>query len=112
MIYGDGNGFTEGCLLFMIGGGFTRIEKDPIPHNVENALIVNNGAKLISGQTYTISIEIIGNKVSLFIDGEKAATTLINNEIVRHGKIAFVKHWESSANVTYSNIKLKVTEKE
>jgi len=74
----------------------------------ENWLAVNEEASLIPNRTHTITIEIIGDKASLYLDGEKIASAFFTTEIVRRGRVGLTKFWEVPI-VTYSNIKIKTS---
>lgn len=107
VVYGDGIGFSYGCLIFHYGDGWAGILKHTIYQAGENWLVVNEGDFNINETTRIITIEITGGKANLYSDGQKVASTFLPSEISRSGRIGIVQDYEMAVGTTYSNIKIK-----
>jgi regulation of enolase protein 1 (concanavalin A-like superfamily) len=107
IIYGDGTGYSYGCLFFAYGHGVAKIEKHTPYHQGENWLVVNHGDFNFQEPTHIFQIEIIGDKANFYVDDQKVASTFIPDEINRRGRIGLTQYWEEPPGVTYSNIKIK-----
>ena len=76
-------------------------------HKGENWLAVYDRHLVFQGQTHQVMIEVVDDQASLNVDNRKVASTLIDDEINRSGRIAFEKFWEVPAEFTFSNIQIK-----
>jgi hypothetical protein len=107
IVYGNGIGFSDGCLIIVYGNGFAKIEKHSIYHAGENWLAVNSGDFYLSEAMRAFTIEVTGGKISLYVDGLKVASAFLTSEINNTGRIGLLEHWETPAGAAYSNIKIK-----
>ncbi|NJD60373.1 MAG: toll/interleukin-1 receptor domain-containing protein [Anaerolineae bacterium] len=108
IVYGNGMGFTQGSLLFTFGKGYYKLEKHSTYHQGENWLVLTAANVDFRNHVYSVLIEIVGDKASLYLDGEKVASTFFAlSEVNRRGRIGLSKTWEMLGDVTYSNIKIK-----
>jgi len=111
IVYGDGIGFTNGCLIVHYGSdtggdGWAAFEAHSI-YGEGKPLVWNSGDFYFYEATRVITIEIIDRKASLYVDGQKVASTLLPSEISHAGRIGILQHWEQPVGATYSNIRIK-----
>jgi hypothetical protein len=106
IIYGDGIGFSEGCLIFTYQNGFIYIERDTLYGTNENFLMTIKGNYGFQVPTHDFTIEINQGAATFFVDGNKEAYTFLPSETKRLGRIGFFADWEESVGMTYSNIKI------
>jgi hypothetical protein len=106
VVYGDGGEFSPGNLIFQIESVFA-IVKDTIyvGGDVWLAEIPSN-MKFQPGQTYNVTIEVIDDLASLYLDDTKVTSARIDNQVKRIGKVALLKYWDQDE-VTFSNIQIK-----
>jgi hypothetical protein len=107
LVYGDGRGWSTGNLSFLVGDVWHFIEKDLPYHDGENWLAHIESNLDVENETYTVTIEIINDIASLAIDGRKILLAPIGDEVIRTGKIALEKFWDSNMGCTFSNIRVK-----
>jgi hypothetical protein len=109
IFYGDGIGFSEGCLIIHFGDGFAWIEKDSIYHDGANWLVVNEGDFNFQEETQNITVEITGEIVNINVDGLIVATASLPPESKRQGRIGFIQHCEEvCVDVTYSKPQIMI----
>ena len=108
IIYGDGTGFSEGCLIFTYQNGYVFIERDTLYGNDENFLVTMEGNYGFQEPTHDFTIEIREGAATFYVDGEKVAFTFLLPETKRLGRIGFFSNWEESLGMTYSDIKIKI----
>jgi len=106
IVYGDGYGFSDGCLIFTYGSGFALITKDTIYHEGENWLAVSEGDFVFEEPSHDFTIEIIGDLVNFYVDDQKVVSTFLPPDSKHLGRIGIYQHWESPVSVTYSNLKI------
>jgi hypothetical protein len=111
IVYGDGIGFANGCLIVHYGSdtggdGWAAFEAHSI-YGEGKPLVWNSGDFYFYEATRVITIEIIDRKASLYVDGQKVASTLLPSEINHAGRIGILQHWEQPVGATYSNIRVK-----
>jgi len=111
IIYGDGTGYSYGCLFFAYGHGVAKIEKHTPYHQGENWLVLNHGDFDFEEPTHNFKIEIIGDIADFYVDDQKVASAFIPDEINRRGRIGLTQYWEEPPGVTYSNIRIKTLNK-
>jgi len=107
IVYGDGIGFSNGCLIFHYGDGWAGILKHTIYQQGENWLVVNKGDFNVNETKRVITIEITGRKASLYSNGQKVASTFLPSEINSSGRVGIVQDYEMAVGTTYSNIRIK-----
>ncbi len=107
IIYGDGIGFSEGCLIFTYQNGYVLIERDTLYGNDENFLVTIEGDYGFQEPTHDFTIEIREGAATFFVDGIKVAFTFLPPETKHLGRIGFFADWQESLGMTYSNIKIK-----
>jgi hypothetical protein len=104
IFYGDGIGFSKGCLIFNFGEGFAWIEKDSIYHDGSNWLVVNEGDFNFQEEMHNFTVEITGEIVSIHEDDLIIATASLPPGSKQQGRIGFIQHCEDvCVDVTYSN---------
>jgi hypothetical protein len=109
IFYGDGIGFSKGCLIIHFGDGFAWIEKDSIYHDGANWLVVNEGDFNLQEESHNITVEITDEIVNIDVDGLIIATASLPPESIRQGRIGFVQHCEEvCVDVTYSKPQIMI----
>jgi hypothetical protein len=111
IVYGDGIGFSYGCLMAHYGSltsgtGWTAFEAHSI-YGEGNILVSNYGDFYFYEAARVITIEITGGKANLYVDGQKVVSTFLPSEINHSGRIGLLQHWEQPVGATYSNIRIK-----
>jgi len=111
IIYGDGIGFSHGCLMAHYGSttdgdGWTAFEAHSI-YEEGDILVSNFGDFYFYDATRFFTIEIIGGKANLYVDGQKVVSTILPSDINHAGRIGLIQHWEQPIGATYSNIRIK-----
>ena len=104
IIYGDGQIWSNGCLIFGITGYWQSIRFDSIYSDNEEDWLDFKERKLAK-EKYALTIEVEGDTANLYADDILVASELLPTKANHSGKIGLVKYWES-ADVTYSNILL------
>jgi len=107
IVYGDGYGFSDGCLIFTYnyGAEFALISQDTIYG--ETWLVFNEGDFDFNEPSHNFTIEIIGDLANFYADGKKVASAFLPPDAKHLGRIGIYQHWESPVSVTYSNLKIK-----
>ena len=107
VVYGDGEGWTPGCLIFNITGYWQSIRAHSI-YDPEVEWVVKNEEKLdfADRNRYRMTIRVAGAEASLFVDDSLVASTPMLPHFNREGYLALVKYGGSAA-VTFSNIVFK-----
>jgi hypothetical protein len=111
IVYGDGIGFSYGCLMAHYGSmtngtGWAAFEAHSI-YGEGNILVSNSGDFYFYEAARVITIEITGGKANLSVDGQKVVSTFLPSEINHSGRIGLLQHWEQPVGATYSNIRIK-----
>jgi len=112
LVYGNGNSWSKGCLIFNITGYWQAIRVhslyDPdVEWLSQNELLLDFETR----DTYEMIIEVTDGIANLYVDGELVAASALRPYVNRQGQIALVKYGASNA-VTFSNIRFKSLEAE
>lgn len=102
IVYGEGQSWSLGCLIFNITGYWQAIRIDTI-YGDDHWLVYNE--QRLENKSYTMIIEIKGNTAKLFADEQLVASIMLPGNVNRRGRIGLVKYWES-ADVSFSNIQI------
>jgi len=105
IIYGDGQAWSNGCLIFGINGLWQAIRIDTV-YSDSDEIWLDYKERNLTKKKYTMTIEVKGDMAYLYADDVLVASTTIPTKANHSGKIGLIKHWES-ADVTYSNILIK-----
>jgi len=105
IIYGNGQTWSNGSLIFGINGFWQSIRIDTIYSDGDEVWLDYKERKLAK-KNYTMTIEVVGDIATLYADDVLVASTTIPTKANHSGKIGLVKYWES-ADVTFSNILIK-----
>lgn len=107
IIYGDGHGFSEGCLIFCVDWDGYGLEKHTIYHNGENRLTFIPDEVDLQNKEYSVAIEIIDDAAIMHINDQIVFSTFFNTEeIGRSGRIGLLKKW-FDPEVTFANVQIK-----
>lgn len=107
IIYGDGNGFTHGSLIFCVDWDGYGLEKHTIYHEGENYLEFTHSEVNLNKKVYSIIIEIKDEIASMQVNDEQVIFSFFDpEEINRSGRIGLLKKWFDPT-VTFSNVRIK-----
>jgi hypothetical protein len=107
VVYGDGEGWTPGCLIFNVTGYWQAIRAHSI-YDPEVEWLAENEEQLdfAHRNRYRMTIRVAGDQASLFVDGKMVASAPMMPQLNREGYIALVKYG-GSAPVSFRNIAFK-----
>lgn len=107
VVYGDGKGWTPGCLIFNVTGYWQSIRAHSIYDPAVEWVARNEELlDLASHHPYRMTIRVAGDQASLFVDGRMVASAPMSSGLNREGYIALVKYG-GSAPVTFSNLEFR-----
>ena len=105
VIYGNGVGWSKGCLIFNLADKFQCIRA----HTIYQGVQFLASAKFpmdFQNRSHRMTVEINGGRASLYADGQRRLSAFLPPDMERRGRIGLFKFWERPG-VTYSNIVLK-----
>ena len=106
IFFGNGQGYTEGSLLFCINVDGYYLEKNSVYHDGENYLAHTFTPVKMENKVYSLTIIIEGNFASLQVNGEEVfAVVFDQEEINSSGRIGLLKKWYNPE-ITFSNLEL------
>lgn len=106
VVYGDGQGWSPGCLIFNVTGFWQSIRAHSI-YDPECDWVAMNEEELdLTRNPYRMTVRVSGGVASLLVDGREVASTPLSGDLNREGYIGLVKYG-GSAPVTFSNIVLQ-----
>jgi hypothetical protein len=107
LVYGDGKGWTPGCLIFNVTGYWQGIRAHSI-YDSDVEWVAENEQQLDFAQRsrYRMTVRVSGNEASLWVDDRLVAATPMHSWFNREGYIALVKYG-GSAPITFTNVSLK-----
>jgi hypothetical protein len=109
IVYGGGYEFTDGSLIFCVDWNGYGLEKHTKYHEGENILVFSPWDNE-SDEVFSVTIEIIDDVASMYVDGQKVLSTIFDTEEVEGwGRIGLWKNW-SVGDVIFSNIQIKVSD--
>jgi hypothetical protein len=102
IVYGDGVNWSPGCLIFNITSNNQSIRAHTVYEGVK---FLRDGRKHLEfiNHVFAVKIEILGDKTTVYVDGEKILSTFLPKYIKRKGRVGLFKYWERP-DVTFSNI--------
>lgn len=106
LVYGDGLGWTPGCLIFNITGYWQSIRAHSVYDPESRTVAVREKPLDLERRRYHLTIRVAENKASLFVDERLVVSTAMSPQFNREGYLALVK-WGGSAPATYEHIMLK-----
>ncbi len=104
VIYGDGKGFSPGCLIFCVANDYQWIMKDSV-YNTGTYLGETSAMSIDFGEqakAHTIGVRIAGPMAVLSVDGTDVVSARLDDGLARTGKIGLYKH-SGNPDVTFSN---------
>ncbi|TFH37356.1 MAG: hypothetical protein E4G99_02730 [Anaerolineales bacterium] len=108
VIYGDGNGFSQGNLIFCVDWDGYGLEKHTIYHDGENRLTFTHSNVDLKDNVYSLTIEIMDDVASMYVNGERVFSSLFDAKEINHsGRVGLLKKW-FDPQITFSNIKIKM----
>jgi hypothetical protein len=106
IVYGDGVEFTRGNLIFLVGSDLSLIEKHTRYHEGDSFLTYNETTTNLVEQKVPITIEIIGDSATMYLDEQPVASALIDVDDINHsGRIGLLKPWYSGGGI-FSNLRV------
>ena len=107
VVYGDGQDFSEGNLIFCVDWDGYGLEKHTIYHEGENYLTFVHDSVDLKNTVKSVTIEILDDVASMNVNGESVFSTFFDpEEINRSGRVALLKKW-FDPEVTFSNVQIK-----
>jgi len=105
IIYGDGTMHSYGSLVFCVDwDGYFLDEHNRRYDNEFLAYVLHDNP---SEEVYSVTVEIIDDIASMYVNGEKVLSSFFNTEeIDRSGRIGLFKYW-ADGEITFSNIQIK-----
>lgn len=107
VVYGDGKGFSKGCLIFTYGPGSVLITRDTLYPAGENRLAVKEGKFGFEGAARDFTIEITDGTANFYVDGTKAVSASLPPDILREGMLGLYQYRDEPVGVTYSELRVK-----
>jgi hypothetical protein len=112
VIYGDGNGFSQGSLIFCVDWDGYGLEKHTIYHDGENRLTFTHRNVDLKDNVYSLTIEIMDDVASMYVNGERVFSSLFDPEEINHsGRVGLLKKW-FDPQITFSNVQIKLASDE
>lgn len=105
ILYGNGRGFSKGCLIFTIAHDHQKIVSDT-GYEGGTFLFTQFGVVKFEGQKHTILITIHNRKASLYLDDDLITSIFLDEQINSSGRIGLYKYWERPE-MTFSNIRVR-----
>ncbi len=105
LVYGDGQGFSRGVLIFAVANDYQWIAADT-PYN-GRFLAVAESQLDSDGQTHTLGIRVADGRATLSWDGLEMASASLGDDVNSSGKVGLFKYWEHPS-ATYSNVRIRV----
>ena len=109
IVYGGGIEFSDGSLIFCIDWNGYGLEKHTKYHEGENILAFSPWDNE-SDEVFSVTIEIIDDVASMYVDGQKVLSTIFDTEEIEGwGRIGLWKNW-SVGDVIFSNVQIKISD--
>ena len=107
IIYGDGQEFSYGSLIFCVDWDGYYLHKHTIYHDDEPLAFVPSRPFNKTDRVYSVTIKITDDLASMYVnDDEVLSTFLDTEEINRSGRIGLFRNW-AEGEITFSNIQIK-----
>jgi len=107
IIYGDGHEHSYGSLIFCVDWDGFSLEKHTIYYDEDENNLAFNFRDNESDKVYSVTVEIIDDLASMYVNGEKVFSSFFDTEeIDRSGRIGLYKKW-FVGEITFSNIQIK-----
>jgi hypothetical protein len=109
ILYGDGQEYSFGSLIFCVDWDGYGLEKHTIYHEGENRLTFTHSSVDLKNKAYSVTIEITDDIASMYVNGEKVFSSFFDTqEIDRSGRVGLLKKW-FDPEITFSNIQIKTS---
>jgi hypothetical protein len=102
VVYGDGEGWSSGCLIFNVTGYWQGIRAHSI-YDPETAWVAQNEQRLPAGDSYLMTVQVTDDEARLYVNEALVLAAPLQAEHSREGYIGLVKY-AGSAPVTFRNI--------
>ena len=106
IVYGDGQGFSRGILIFTVANDGQWIAADTLYQGARFLTTAGSGV-YFDGQRHTLGIRIADRQAALTWDGREIVSTFLGDEINSTGRIGLYKYWERPE-MTFSNVRVRV----
>ncbi|MCK5646562.1 MAG: hypothetical protein KAH97_07245, partial [Anaerolineales bacterium] len=108
IIYGDGQEYSYGSLIFCVDWDGHFLEKHTIYYEGEDNYLTHSPTNVeLKDKVHSVTIEIIDDIASMYANGEKVFSSFFDTEeIDRRGRIGLLKKW-FDPEITFSNIQIK-----
>lgn len=106
LVFGNGVEWSKGTLIFCVNGAYQAIQVDTVYESI--GFLDDTNISLQDDHTYSFTIEIVGDKASLYLEDEEIVSVSLPTHVNRNGQIGLYKYW-AVPEVTISDIKVKVS---
>ena len=108
IIYGDGQEYSYGSLIFCVDWDGHFLEKHTIYYEGEDNYLTHSPTNVeLKDKVHSVTIEIKDDIASMYANGEKVFSSFFDTEeIDRRGRIGLLKKW-FDPEITFSNIQIK-----
>ena len=109
IVFGDGQGFSRGNLIFCVDWDGYGLEKHTIYHEGENRITFIPDDVDLKDNIYSVTIEIVDDVASMVVNGDEVFSSFFDpGEIADSGRVGLLKKWFDQE-ITFSNIQIKTT---
>lgn len=107
IVYGNGQGFSYGSLIFCVDWDGYGLEKHTIYHQGENYLTFVHSDVDLKDRAYSVTIKIKDDLATMYVNGKNVLSSVFDpEEIDRAGRIGLLKKWWDPE-ITFSNIQAR-----
>ncbi len=106
VVFGNGEGWSHGCLIFNIHKDFQWIRAHTVYKGVK---FLAKGPGITPGDKYNIKIRISKGTASMLVNGIQTLITTLPQDINKSGKIALFKYWGNPSSI-FRNVTVRKIE--
>ena len=108
IIYGEGDEFSSGCLIFCVNWDGFYLEKHTHYFEDYPLAFVPSSPFNKTERVYSVTIEISEDLSIMYVNGEEVLSSFFDlEEIDRSGRIGLFRNW-GEGEITFSNIQVKM----
>jgi hypothetical protein len=107
ILYGNGQEFSDGSLIFCVDWDGYYLEKDSRYSNQDPLVFIPIRSFNKPSQVYRVKIEIIDDLVVIQVNDQEVLSAILDQDEINHsGRIGLFRNW-SDGEITFSNIRAK-----
>jgi hypothetical protein len=106
LVYGDGQGFSPGVLIFAVANDYQWIAADTVYDEARFLAVAELGMSS-DDQAHTLGIRVADGRATLSWDGREIVSAFLGDDINSTGRIGLYKYWERPE-MTFSNVRVRV----